>query len=233
VHVDGPARRGPGITPDLGHQVLARDDRRGLRDKQVQEIEFLAGEADGLPVQPQFPAVRIQCQRAMVEQSRARPAGADPAHDGLDTGYQLTEAEGLDQAVVRPGLQGEHPVDLLVAFGDGDDRHVGIVPDRAAHLEAVDVGKFEVQQHQVGRAMHGERVSSRLGLRHVVAVPAQVARERVGIGGVCSDYEYVHVTPGIDGCCNSSQDACWLGLQPRVASRCDERGRLSPGRLGA
>ena len=77
--------------------------------------------------------------------------GAGPAQQRADAGRQLLGCERLGEVVVGAGLE---PGDHVVGVGPGrhhDDRHVARSADRPAHLEAVDAGQHDVDEHDVGR----------------------------------------------------------------------------------
>ena len=73
-----------------------------------------------------------------------------------DAREQLPEAERLHDVVVRAELEPDDAVDLVAARGHDDDRHLGARPQPPAHLEPVDVGQAEIEQHDVV-VLRGER----------------------------------------------------------------------------
>ena len=86
----------------------------------------------------------------------AQPGGM--AQGDADARQQLPDAEGLRQVVVRAGVEGLDLVALLPAGGEHDDGHARPLAQPAGDLDAVQVGKPEVEQHQVG---HRAEASSR------------------------------------------------------------------------
>ena len=68
----------------------------------------------------------------------------------MDAGEELAEAVRLDHVVVGAELETHHPIDLLAAGGDDDDRHARALAQPPADLEAVDVRQAEVEQDEVG-----------------------------------------------------------------------------------
>jgi hypothetical protein len=80
-------------------------------------------------------------------------------------------------------LQAEHPVGLLLAGGDHDDRHPPApLAQRPGHLEAVHAGQHQVQQHQprtlgLDRRQPGASVGAP---HHPEAVALQVQPHQVG-----------------------------------------------------
>lgn len=92
---------------------------------------------------------RVEGHPAQAEPGGALPAPGPPAH-GPDAGDQLLHGEGLDQIVVRPGLQPLHPVGHRVQGGDnqhGGGNAVGAHP--AEDGGAAHGGKHPVQDDEV------------------------------------------------------------------------------------
>jgi hypothetical protein len=93
-------------------------------------------------------------------------AGRDrPAQHGPDPGLEVVGAEGLDDEVVRAGVQCSHRVVVILTRGDDDDRDRAHRAHHAEHLEAVDVGQPEVEEDDVGPV-----VDDRLECRHTGTV---------------------------------------------------------------
>ena len=75
-----------------------------------------------------------------------------PAEQRLDPAHQLAQAERLRQVVVGAELEADDLVDLVVAGGQDEDRHLGAGGAEAAQdLEAVDPGQADVEDDEVGR----------------------------------------------------------------------------------
>ena len=95
--------------------------------------------------------------RASSSSDPARTTGLPPAgcarstHHGADAGDQLTQAERLHHVVVGSQFEPDHAVGFLALGGDDDDRHVRALPQAPAHVVAVEVGKAQVEQNEVGR----------------------------------------------------------------------------------
>ena len=66
-------------------------------------------------------------------------------------GDELLGLERLDDVVVGTGLQPDDDVDGVALGREHDDRDAGLRPDPAAHLDAVDPGQHDVEQHEIGR----------------------------------------------------------------------------------
>ena len=72
------------------------------------------------------------------------------AQQRLDPAHQLAQAERLGQVVVGAELEADDLVDLVVARRQDQDRHLGAGgADAAQHLEAVDAGQADVEDHEV------------------------------------------------------------------------------------
>ena len=74
--------------------------------------------------------------------------------------HELAQPERLGHVVVGTHLEPHDRVDLGVARGHHDDRHLRARPDLAAHVDAGDARQHHVEQHQRGT----HRVEARDGL---------------------------------------------------------------------
>src|SRR5919112_418312 len=72
-----------------------------------------------------------------------------PAHYRPDARHQLPDGERLGDVVVRPKLEPDDPVYLVVAGSQHDDRHVALRPDPPYDLRAVELGEHDVEHDQV------------------------------------------------------------------------------------
>ena len=106
-----------------------------------------------LQIQAQFPDRDL---RAPVSALPARALGA-AAQIGLDPGQQFPHGEGLGDVVVRPRLQAEDLVPLLLPGGEHDDGHiVALLPQRPADRKAVQFGQHHVQQNRIRVPLPGQ-----------------------------------------------------------------------------
>ncbi len=114
------------------------------------------------------------------------------AQHGPDPGHQLARGERLGDVVVGAEFEPDDLVDLAVAGGDDDDRHLRALPQRAAHLGAGQPGQHQVEQHEVGAGPveAGQRVRAGAGDRDLVALAAQHVGQRVGERLLVLDDEY-------------------------------------------
>ena len=79
---------------------------------------------------------------------RRRAVGA--AQHGLHPRDELGRGERLGEVVVGAELEAEDAVDLAVAGGEEDHRHLRRGADALAHLEAVEVGEADVEHDEPG-----------------------------------------------------------------------------------
>ena len=80
-------------------------------------------------------------QQALERRMRA-------AQHGADAREQFLQIEGLGDVVVGAKLQPLQLVGLLAASGQNDDRHLARLPQHRTQIEAVEIGKRQVQHHR-------------------------------------------------------------------------------------
>ena len=80
----------------------------------------------------------------------AAALGRRAAEDALDARHELARVERLRQVVVGADLEADDLVDVLVAGGEHQDRHVRGLAHAAADLDPVDVGQHQVEDDQRG-----------------------------------------------------------------------------------
>ncbi|MNJ42522.1 hypothetical protein D3C77_374930 [compost metagenome] len=115
----------------------------GTRENHLLTVAVKQAVADGI----QAPLVKGQYIAAS-----ALVAEPGPAQQGLDARQQLARAEGFAQVVIGAQLQANHPVGLIGAGGQHDDRHLCQTPmlaHPATEAEAVFIGQHDVEDHQV------------------------------------------------------------------------------------
>src|SRR5438045_2117239 len=81
-------------------------------------------------------------------------------------------------SVVRPELEAEHLVELVVPGGQHDDRHGALRPQPLAHLEPVELRQHQVEHDEVDRLVP-ELAQRLLAVARLDDAEA-VALERVG-----------------------------------------------------
>ena len=127
-------------------------------------------------------ALDVHAHRTTFEHRGQQVLGLTAAaQHGADPRDQLARRERLGDVVVGAELEPDHLVDLAVLGGQHDDRDVGALPDRAAHLGARDPGQHQVEQHQVGAVAVEvvERVVAVGGHRDLVPLLAEHVRQGV------------------------------------------------------
>ena len=83
---------------------------------------------------------------------RVREVAVRAAQERLDPAHELAQAERLGQVVVGAELEPDDLVDLVVAGGQHEDRHLGAGrPQPAQDLEAVHPGQAHVEDDEVRR----------------------------------------------------------------------------------
>ena len=121
----------------------------------AEDLELGRGEAHPSVAALDTPPLEVDQEVAVPDDPaahRVRQVAIRPAEEGLDPAHQLAQAERLRQVVVGAELEADHLVDLVVAGGEDEDRHLGAGrPDAAQDLEAVDAGEPDVEDDQVGR----------------------------------------------------------------------------------
>ncbi len=135
----------------------------------AEDLELGRGQGDppGAALDPS--PLEIDDQVAMADDPPATGVGkvaVRPPQEGLDAAHELAQPEGLGQVVVRPELEPDHLVDLVIAGGQHEDRHLGACrADTAEDLESIDPGQPHVQDHEVRRLVRGDLESLFAGAR--------------------------------------------------------------------
>ena len=123
---------------------------------------------------------RVQPQ---VPQHQRRGAARRPApHQRAHPGEQLLALERLDEIVVGAGVES---LDTIVEIGPGredQDRDVVVLAQSAKHLDAVELGQPEVEDHQVRHELgrRNERLVAVARAADLVSLLAQRAAQDVG-----------------------------------------------------
>src|SRR5829696_8782882 len=137
-------------SPHTLRNSAAREHPAGTGGEGHKELELGVGEVDLFTV-GRHPATRqvdpepvvVQLVRALARRYRR------PAHDRPDAGHELPDGERLGDVVVRPELEPDDPVYLVVAGGQHDDGHVALRPNPPYDLRAVELGEHDVEHDQV------------------------------------------------------------------------------------
>ena len=137
-------------------------------------------------------ASRVAGSRRDVGELQRGVARAGAAEQRAQPGAQLLDGERLDEVVVGAGVEPLDAVGDCVARGDDEHRHrIAAAAQRAADLEAADLGHQEIEHDRVGRRLRlaRERLRAVLGLVDLV-VRAQGARDRRADRRVVVDHEH-------------------------------------------
>ena len=166
----------------------------GVDAQQLQDLELVLGEVDLLPVQEHLVLGDVHRQVLDVVDvllgPLAQPQAVGPAQGGAHPGQHLRHAEGLDDVVVRPHVQGLHLFRLPVPGGDDDDRGLlGQAAELLKDLHAVHVGQPQVQQDQVGAVgeKQGEPLLPAEGRNGFIVVGVQRPADKVADGALIFD----------------------------------------------
>ncbi len=74
---------------------------------------------------------------------------AGTAQDGLDTRLDLQDVERFGHIVVRAVFEPQNFIHVFALGGEHDNRHIGLLADPLADLNAVQFGQHHIQQDKV------------------------------------------------------------------------------------
>src|ERR1035437_7809885 len=149
VHVDGPVTSAVGLTPYVRQQLTFGDHLPGPLSQGQQEVELLARQVNGQLVKADLAGQRVDPETTHDQRS-LRDRGAAAAKNRPQPGFDLPDPERLDDVVVGAPIQGFDHVRIVVAGGDDNDRYLADRPKHRQNLQPVNVGKPEVQKHDIG-----------------------------------------------------------------------------------
>ena len=154
VDVDGARVAGEGVAPDALEQLVAREHEAAVVEQLPEQVELLRRELDLLLADAHLAAAGVDRQVAVAELLALDLAalGRRAAEDRLHAGDELARVERLRQVVVGADLEPDDLVDVLVARGQHQDRHVRALADAPADLDPVDVREHQVEHDQRGLA---------------------------------------------------------------------------------
>ena len=120
----------------------------------------------------------------------------DPAKQSTEAREQLGERERLRQVVVRACVEPRHPTVDLGPGGEHEDRDGVVLGSQpSTHLEPVDPGHEDVEDHRVRRSRTAEPFERLLAVvRELDLVPLELERapQRVAHGAFIVDDENLH-----------------------------------------
>lgn len=152
-----------------------------------QQPQFGGGEVEAQTVLGDGESGAVEGESAVLFDGGPLAAGClHPSQHGADTGFDDLGTGGFDDVVVGARLQSDDDVEVVTPGGEHDDRELAVLPDPAAHLDAVDPGQHQVQQEQIGLELRegGEPGLTGGGRTHLVAAAAQPEFDPFADGGV-------------------------------------------------
>jgi hypothetical protein len=159
-----------------------------------EKIELLRRQLDLLVADMGLTAAGVDAEIAVLDLRRfgCAPSRRRPPQYRLHPGNELARVERLRHVIVGADLEPDDLVDVLVACRQHQDRDVLALPDPPADVDAVHVGKHQVEhdQRRLFQLDLCERVSSRAdGLDPVPGV-LQVERDERSDRGLILDDQH-------------------------------------------
>ena len=170
------------LAPHRVQKLLAREDAAGMLHEMAQQAEFGGPEMDRLGGARH--AMRHQVHDDVgVGQRLVGQRRPDAAQHGADARHQLGGRERLGDIVVGAGVEPAHPVALLAARRQHDDRQVGgrgLAAQLAADLDARHQRQHPVEQDEVGHVLldRGQRLLAVIGHRDAKARLLEVVAQQ-------------------------------------------------------
>ena len=123
----------------------------------------------------------VHVEREIAHAQWRRATWRSPAQQRAHAREQLLALERLHQVVVGTGIQPLHARLERVASGQDEDRHIVLGPQRARHLEPVEPGEAQVEDHQIGgkRSTVLERRTPVGGSADLISLHAKGALKRL------------------------------------------------------
>ena len=135
------------------------------------------------PARARLSAAQVHLDIPQADHFLGRRALPGSPQDGPHPRHQFPRRERLDQIVVGAQLEPENAIDLVVARGEEQDRHLAASADVAADVEAVaGAGQADVEDHDAGVVLSEERQSllAVTGQEHPEPFPPQIEVHQVG-----------------------------------------------------
>src|SRR5262245_9085120 len=202
--------------PDGSQEPLVGQELAGVGHEGFQERVLSLGQVDRSPVERDEATAQVDLEIARADDRRGGVAAVAPPEGGPQTGEHFLDPEGLRDVVVGPRVQRRHLVGLAVPDREHDDRDLRERADTPDHLGAVQVGKAEVQEQELGSDLGGrhDRLAAGADRAHLVAVRLQARPHRApDLGLVVADEHAGHRR-------TSSRDtaSCGIGEASRPGS---------------
>ena len=184
MDVDRARVAGERVAPDALEQLVAGEHEPAVVEQLPEQLELLRRELDLAVADHHLAAAGVDQQVAVPDLVTfvAPAVERRAAEDALHARDELAGVEGLRQVVVGADLEPDDLVDILVAGGQHQDRHVRSLAHAAADLDAVHVGQVEIEDDQ-RRHLGGDRVQRRAARSdrlHDVAGVLQIERDERG-----------------------------------------------------
>ena len=112
-----------------------------LAERKASRSNSRVVERDDLAAAARLPAPDIDLEVPDTHDLLWHRAFSRAAQDGAYTGDQLPGREGLDQIVVRPELESEDSVHLVVSGRQEQDGNVALGPNASADVETVELAR--------------------------------------------------------------------------------------------
>ena len=183
VDVDRPLVAVPVGAPDAVEQLLAREGEAGVAGQEGEQVELAGGQGHHLAAPAHLAAAQVDLEVAHGHDLLGGRALAGAAEDGADPRHELAGREGLDQVVVRPQLEAEDAVHLVVAGGEEQDGDGAAGPDLAADVEAVAGARQADVEDDDGGVLPREDLEAPVAVgrqQHAVALAPEVEVHQVG-----------------------------------------------------
>ena len=193
MHVYVSGRHMGAAVPDSRDQLLAGECLAWIGGEKPQQIELRGRQVERRPVQLGSPGVIVYLKPLRLQRP-ARFVVGTPSKVGLDPGQQFSRTERLGDVVIAADFEPEHPVDLLGASRQEEDRSVGsgrVRAQAATEFETVAVRQHHVEDDQVRTVILNQLVDSieSVSGHDVVPAVAQVVFQECAKILVIFDYD--------------------------------------------
>src|SRR4051794_8304038 len=180
VDVDGARVARERVAPDALEELVAGEHEAAMVEQLPEEVELLRRELHLVVADAHLAPPGVDVQVAVLDDGALplAPIGRRAAQDRPDARHELARVERLREVVVRADLEADDLVDVLVACGQHEDRHVGALANPLADLDAVDVREHQVEDDQRGRLRRHLRERLAAGRRRLDGVAGVLQVER-------------------------------------------------------
>jgi len=139
-----------GPIPDGIDQCLAGENLPRAPDQREKELKLGLRQIDGAGVSHDLKAGFVDHEilpsnDVSIQLRCGRPV--TPSKHGGNSGHDLPRAEGLDDIVIRPEFQAEHPVDFVSAGRQHQDGNSAHRSDFPAEIQPASIRKIDIQEN--------------------------------------------------------------------------------------